>query len=112
MHEMAIVDSMLRVAESEAKTHELHIVEKVKIVIGELSGVVPEILQTCWQMAADNTILASAVLELEKKPAVALCRQCGAHFNFKDNFLCPHCSGGVERIISGKELYIDFIEGE
>jgi len=112
MHEMAIVDNMMQVAESEAKTHQLRTVEKVKIIIGELSGVVPEILQTCWQMAAENTILDNAVLELEKKPAIALCRQCEAHFNFKENFLCPHCNGGVERIISGKELYIDFIEGE
>ncbi|WP_161781894.1 hydrogenase maturation nickel metallochaperone HypA [Thermanaerosceptrum fracticalcis] len=25
---------------------------------------------------------------------------------------CPLCGGGVERIVSGEELYVDSIEGE
>ncbi len=114
MHEMAIVDNLLAVINEQVKEHRLKQVSKVYLLVGELTGVVPDVLRFCWQVCTENTPYEGAQLHIDKIPAVALCRSCAAEYAFTQGecYSCPHCGGAVERIVSGKELYIDHIEGE
>ncbi len=112
MHELAIIENMLHVIDSQMKEHNIKHLNKVKIVVGELSGVVPDVLQFCWQVSTEGSDLELTVLELEQKPAIAICNCCNKEYSLKETPACPRCGGGVKEIISGKELYIDYIEGE
>lgn len=113
MHEMAIVENLVSAVGEQVVQHKLKQVTKVKVVAGELTGVVPDVLRFCWQVYTENIPACSgAELDIEQKPAVARCRSCAAEFEMRHNFSCPRCGGGIERVVSGKELYIDYIEGE
>lgn len=112
MHEMAIVSNMLAVIESNAVENKIQKVKRVKVVIGELSGVVVDSLEFCWQISTENTFMEGAEFEIEKKPALALCSKCGREYKFTEELSCPECGGAVQDIISGKELYVDYIEGK
>lgn len=112
VHEMAIVSNMLSVIESNAEENKMEKVKRVKVVIGELSGVVIDSLEFCWQISTENTFMEDAEFVVEKKPALALCSKCGGEYKFSEEFCCPQCGGAVQDIVSGKELYVDYIEGE
>ncbi len=112
MHEMAIADNMLNIVNIHKKKHELTRVSRVRVVVGELTGIVPESLEFCWQVCTEETPIEGAFLEIEKEPALALCNGCAEEYSFTTSLECPKCRGGIERVVSGKELYVDFIEGE
>jgi len=112
LHEMAIMQNILEIINTQIKEYNLKKISNVKIVAGELTGVVPEIMEFCWQVCTENTPCAGAKLEIEKLPARALCRECSHEYDFLEKLSCPRCGGGIKKVLSGKELYVNFIEGE
>ncbi|WP_429162238.1 hydrogenase maturation nickel metallochaperone HypA [Desulfitispora alkaliphila] len=110
---MAIMDSMFKMIMDQAEQYQLKRVSKVKVVVGEMSGVVPDSLSLCFEILAQDTICQDAVLEIEKKELRASCNKCGIEFKVsRGNPYCPECAGALGEFVSGKELYIDFVEGE
>lgn len=112
MHEMAILDNMLDVINCQMKEHNIKALKKVKIIVGELTGVVPEVLEFCWQLSVENSPHEEAVLEIEKVKAAALCSKCANEYLISLGPACNNCGGGAREILSGRELYVDYIEGE
>ena len=112
LHEMAILDNMLDVINFQMKEHNIKALKKVKIVVGELTGVAPDVLEFCWDLSIENSSYKEAILEVEKIKAVAICSKCTNRYLFSLGPVCNNCGGGVKEILSGRELYIDYIEGE
>ncbi len=109
---MAIMDNMICVINSQMKEHNIEQLSKVKIVVGELTGVVPEVLEFCWQVYTEESSYKGAQLVIEKIPAVALCNKCTNEYLVNESLSCLSCGGGIKEIVSGKELYVDYIQGE
>ncbi len=112
MHEMAVVDNVLEIVTAQAQEHGLKEIKRIKIVIGDLAGIVPDVFSFCWEVSTESTRYAGAVLEIETKPALAVCNKCAKEYVISESLACPYCAGGIKEIISGKELYVDFIEGD
>lgn len=114
MHEMAIIDNLLAIINEQVELNNLTKVSKVQLVIGELTGVVPDVMCFCWEVCTENTLLQGAELSIDQQPAVALCSKCGKEYKLKKctDYSCPRCGGAIKEFVSGKELYVDFIEGE
>jgi hydrogenase nickel incorporation protein HypA/HybF len=114
MHEMAIVDNLMGAVFEQIELHRLKRVYRVQIIAGELTGVVPEVLKFCWQISTENTPCQESELILINQPAIALCSRCGKEYQFKQGleYSCPLCGGGIKEMLHGKELYLDFIDGE
>lgn len=113
MHEMAIMNGMFQLINQQIAQHSLTKITKVKIVAGVASGAVPESLEMCFEVMSDRTICQDAQLEIEQTPLVAECSSCSNNYEvIKMELLCPKCGGKVKEFVSGKELYLDYIEGD
>lgn len=117
MHELSIADGLIKIIGEEMAKHNLRKLLKVKIVFGQISAIVPEALETAFEVLTHGTPLAGAQVEIVAKPMVVRCRQCGQEFSPlpEDRILmpCPGCKTELgHEIIAGRELYIDHIEAE
>ncbi len=114
MHEMAIIDNLLAIVNEQVKLNNLKKVNRVQLVVGELTGVVPDVMRFCWEVCTENTPLQGAELSIDWQPAVALCEKCDKEYEVKKqmDYSCPRCGGAIKDFVSGKELYVDFIDGE
>ena len=77
MHELGIVFHMIKTVERIAEENVLTSVSSVTLELGEVSGVVPHELTSCWNWAVAQTeVLKGAELRIETIPAVTLCENC------------------------------------
>jgi hydrogenase nickel incorporation protein HypA/HybF len=113
MHEWSIADNLVKLVVEAVEREGLASVSRVVIQVGVLRQVIPESLEMAFSFLTGETSVAGAVLEIEMVPLKALCRACGAEISEGEFvFICPACGGFDLNILTGKELYIDYIEGE
>ena len=113
MHEWAIAENINRQLLEAVEDKGLIRVEKVVLRIGELRQIVPETLKEAFHFLNRETVLAGAELEMEILPLRLRCGACGEvtpDGKFTDR--CPRCGKRDFTVISGRELYIDYLEGE
>ena len=113
MHELVIVEGILDVIIPEVKKHEAERILKIRLKIGELSGVVPECIHEYFGIAAKGTIAEGAEVIIEKTPIRITCPDCGFAGEIRKGMhACPSCGSLRFRIVSGSEYYIDSVEAE
>lgn len=66
MHEMGLMDAVLRTVERIRQEQQLGPVRKITIEVGELSGVVPRFLEECYEAVAAGTPFEKTELAIEK----------------------------------------------
>jgi len=108
MHEMALAEGILAVVLDVAGEEP---VRRVRLRVGKLQHVVPDSLQFCFQLAAQDTPAAEAMLELEEVPARLRCRRCGVESAYEaPPPLCQHCGAVEIDFLTGEEVLVDAIE--
>lgn len=113
MHELSLLQGLLDLLVKSAAENEITRVSLVRLVVGERYGALPEVLEFAFEALSRGTLCEGAVLEIEISPAVSLCRQCGREFAAAAYpFLCPDCGAGGAEPVRGRELYLDYYEGE
>ena len=103
MHELAIAESVV-----DTVTERLPgaTVTCVHLEIGALSGVAPDSIRFCFDLATEGTGLEGARLEITEPPARCRCRSCGAEFEpDMPIVLCP-CGSPDVAVLAGEELKI------
>lgn len=107
MHELAIAQSVVEAVLERTGDRE---VTTVRLQVGRLSGVVPDALTFCFELAAHGTNLAGAELVIAEPAGHASCRGCGQDFGLSDLILlCPCGSADVE-VTAGRELQVMSVE--
>jgi hydrogenase nickel incorporation protein HypA/HybF len=113
MHELSITQSMLELALSEAKKANASRIDKISLIIGEMSGVVDESVKFYFRLLSKDTIARGAELNFTRVPTKARCRNCEHEFILQEfNWVCPRCRLSSLEIIAGSELYLESIEVE
>lgn len=114
MHEVTVCDSLLDMVEETARNHGARRVAVVRVRIGEISGVVPELLEHAFEiLAPERKLTRKAVLALERVRPLAHCEACGQDFEPEEYiFICPACGSGRTRLLAGDELSLDRLEME
>ncbi len=113
MHELSVAESIWNVLQDEIKKLGDVKLISVKIVIGELSGVVPDALDFYLNLLKDDMGQPDTTFIYKYVPVKFQCQQCGHTFTVdKPLFACPKCGSSDVKIISGNEFYIDEIEVE
>ncbi|MCK4356934.1 hydrogenase maturation nickel metallochaperone HypA [Candidatus Bipolaricaulota bacterium] len=113
MHELAITQSMLDLALEQAKKNNAIRIQKVSVIIGEMSGVVDECVRFYFEILSEGTIAEGAKIAIRNIPATARCRQCETRFEVHGmDWICPMCGKAQIEIVGGKELYLESIEVE
>lgn len=111
MHEMAIAQSVLDIAIGEMRRHSSAGIQRIKVSIGEFSGVVKEALEFAFDVLQPGSPAAGAMVEIEVVPMKAKCPLCGpVPCRLNDlNLLCPHC-GEPLQLTAGRDMKVDYVD--
>ncbi len=113
MHEYPIIKSIIDICEDEAKKHDNVKVQSINIVVGELSGLVPDCLQVYFDMLSAESAISGATLKIEKKSCIVHCKDCGFTGERESPRLaCPICNSENITLSGGKDYYIKSMEVE
>ena len=107
LHELGILMSVIKTVENYAAENQVGKIEKLVLLIGEISSVIPEYMRKVYPAAVEDTLLADARLEIEILPANAECRDCGSVFHATvTGGVCPECGSRNMHLISGRDFFI------
>lgn len=109
MHELGIMQDVLDLAVKACEKNDGRRVTKITLLVGVLSGVLPNYMQSYFDLISKGTIAEGSELVIEVDPAVFVCRDCGGHTIFErygPDFVCGECGGANVRLISGKAFKI------
>ena len=113
MHELAVTESILKIAEKHALQAEAKKVTDIFLVIGNLSSIVDESVVFYWDMISQNTICEGSKVHFKRIPATMLCLACDNKFELPGELIsCPNCGSFQLSIQSGEEFWLDCIEIE
>ncbi|HEX2758000.1 MAG TPA: hydrogenase maturation nickel metallochaperone HypA [Thermoanaerobaculia bacterium] len=106
MHEMGLAVEIRRLAREAVADRGPGRLEIVRVAVGELSAVEPDLLEFAWEAAVAGTEDAASKLEVDFRPARQTCRVCG---EIRDRVpgswlrLCPRC-GDALTVSGGDDL--------
>lgn len=107
MHEMTIAVSIVDIICKKANDENAKKINNVVLEIGDLSGIMIDSLEFCFDAATKNTIADGAELKINTIEGKALCKNCNKNYNLKNDFTpCPICDDFNIDVIEGKELSI------
>ena len=113
MHEMSIVAGLFEVLEEKAKEAGAARVTSVKLRVGEMSGVVPELLSSAFEAYKKGTLADGASLAIEIVPVRPRCRSCGGTtWREEGGFVCAVCGSRDLEVVEGRELVLERLQVE
>jgi hydrogenase nickel incorporation protein HypA/HybF len=113
VHELSVVAGLFETILDLAAKNKAHKVTTVKLQVGPLSGVVPELLESAFEAYKAGTIAAEAVLEIDRRPVKLRCRACAAESEARDYaFVCAACGANDLDIVQGLELILERVDLE
>lgn len=107
MHELAITESVVAAVTEHVGAAR---VIRVQLLIGKLSGVVPDAVRFCFDVCAQGTRLDGARLDIVEVPGTAQCRDCRADVELHDAIALCGCGSANLQVLGGQELRITEVE--
>jgi hydrogenase nickel incorporation protein HypA/HybF len=110
MHELAIAQSVVAIAERHAAGRRVH---RVDVKVGHLRQVVPSALAFAFDLLVEDTPLEGADLVIHEVPVLGRCGDCGAE-SAQPGFplRCEACGSLDLEVTAGEELLVDSLELE
>jgi len=113
MHELSLIANLFEIMEQKAKEKEAKKITFVKLKVGALSGAVPDLLETAFDIYKKDTMSSDAKLEIEIVPLTLKCEECGAVMEKDDLILnCDQCGSTKLETLAGTDLYLEKMELE
>jgi hydrogenase nickel incorporation protein HypA/HybF len=108
MHEIGLCEGVLGVALDAAAGER---VKRVRLRVGRLQGVVPEVMDQAWEIVSEGTDAAGSKVELVDVAVRIRCRACGQDTEAPETpFSCAQCGSPDVEILSGEELVVEEVE--
>jgi hydrogenase nickel incorporation protein HypA/HybF len=107
MHELSLIANLFELLEEKAAEQNAQKIVHVTLQVGLLSGAVPELLKTAFDIYKKDTIAAEAVLEIEEVPLKYACQDCGAEM-IKDDYIivCDKCGSTRLKTLAGTDMFL------
>ena len=113
MHELSLVASVFEILEDESRRHGAAKVTRVVLKVGVMSGVVPELLLSAFDMYKKGTLAETARLEIVPVPVKLRCPGCGGEAVREDaDFSCAGCGSRRVEIVEGRDLFVETVDLE
>jgi hydrogenase nickel incorporation protein HypA/HybF len=113
MHELSVVQNIIRISCEEAEKHGAEVVKEIRIKVGELSGLIPSCIQAYFDIASRGTKVEGALLKIEKVSIAIRCNECGYEGELPVRYYtCSMCNSYNIKVTRGKEFLIDSLEVE
>ena len=112
MHELSIAVELVDLACDELMRLGAVHVDALHVRIGPLCGVVKDALLFSFDVAAADTPLKGARLEIEELPLTVWCPGCAAEVGLEEasRRRCPVCETPTPSVIRGRELELVALE--
>ena len=111
MHEASIAQSLLGVVRRAVAGTNVEKIVRIELSIGRLKAIEPQLLSSCFQFMAEDTVCEGAELVISAIPVSVCCKQCDATFEVSDyRFRCEVCDSTALTIVSGSELRVERIQ--
>jgi len=107
VHELAITESIVAAVREKLGGTPVRL---VRVEVGRLSGVVPDALRFCFELATAGTPLEGAELDIIGQPGRGRCRDCAAEFDTDDWLALCDCGSADVEVLGGRELRIREVE--
>jgi len=107
MHELSITQSVVTTITGRLGDAP---VRRVRLEVGQLSGVVADSMRFCFEMVTAGTSCEGAVLEIDEPPGRGHCRTCGARFDTGEVLPLCACGSADVAVTGGTELRIREVE--
>jgi hydrogenase nickel incorporation protein HypA/HybF len=113
MHELAVTQSILAIVLEKARKVKAQRISEVDLLLGRLTGYIPECIELQFKILSRDTEAAGASLVFHQPPARLHCRKCDVVFESEVfDLTCPGCHTIEVDILSGAELRVETIEIE
>jgi hydrogenase nickel incorporation protein HypA/HybF len=109
VHELALTQDLVETVLSHTAGAR---VRRVVLAVGQVSMVVPESLQFCFDLCTRDTEMSEARLEIVVVPGRARCRACGGELALEVPYGQCACGSTDLSWISGHELTLREVEVE
>jgi hydrogenase nickel incorporation protein HypA/HybF len=106
LHELSIAQEIYRTSRAAVAAHGPGRLERVKVAVGELTAIEPDLLSFAWEALTGGGQDAGSVLDVEWHPARQFCAACNADKPRAQGTwlrLCPDC-GQALQVTGGQEL--------
>lgn len=111
MHELSVCRSLIAEVEAVALQHRARAVRCIRISMGPLCGVDPDLLQRAYPLARAGTVADGADLLIERLPVRVRCERCEHESEAVPNRLvCARCGDWHTRLVSGDEMILASVE--
>jgi hydrogenase nickel incorporation protein HypA/HybF len=108
MHEMSITQGIIELCLEHAGGRR---VSSLDVEIGELSSVVPEAIEFCFEACSRETLLEGATLNIIRIPGMGQCLDCCRETPLTELYgSCTECGSSRVSIVAGEELRVSEIE--
>lgn len=115
MHEMALMGDILRLVEQDARTRNLRKIDKIELIVGDLSNAMPDALEMAFDVFKARglgMLSEKALLVIHREKAKAKCVVCGCEYTPGHRLsICPDCSMPGGKIIAGETFKVQSYEG-
>ena len=114
MHEQSLAKALWQQVVAIAQANAAQRVKEVRVVVGEFSGVEPELLVSAFAREAArgsaHGVVCRTQLSVQYSPLVARCGDCSLEFQVRDfSLICSACHGRNVAITQGEELLLDSV---
>lgn len=112
MHELGVVFYIIDDVKEIAEENDVEKITSVTLELGEVSGVVFDYLEDCWNWAVKkHPIMDECKLLYEQVDAITYCEDCKQTYpTVQYGKTCPHCGSSKTYLKQGNEVSIKEIE--
>jgi hydrogenase nickel incorporation protein HypA/HybF len=108
MHEMSITQGIIELCLEHANGKR---VLSLDVEIGELSSMVPEAIEFCFEACSQDTLLEGAKLNIIRVPGIGFCQECQHDTALPELYgSCLHCGSNRVTVVAGEEMRVREIE--
>ena len=113
MHELSVAHSLLELIEEHSKANDASSVLSVKIQVGRLSGIEPELLESAFDVVKRDSVAHDAKLIMDVVDVRIRCNHCQKESVLEDFvFFCPECGATDVRVLEGEGMFLQSLEME
>jgi hydrogenase nickel incorporation protein HypA/HybF len=113
MHEYSVTRSLVDLCQEEAQRNNIDKVYRIHLKIGKFTGFSPDSILFYFDYLKPDTKCSEAEIVFDEIPIQIQCSQCGEKSAIEEPLMiCPVCGSNEINVITGREFYVESIEGE
>jgi len=111
MHELSVTENIIKICSEEAVKNNAKVVKEIRILVGDLTGLIPDSISYYFSIASKGSIVEGAKLKITKVPLKILCNECkSTSVVNRGIFTCPICDSSNFKLLNGNEFQIESME--